>query len=684
MSRRRATLGRRDVCWRLRRTLARASSPKFFQAATQADFLKGDVENLSIDGRGQLTLGPGNRAGVRDAVAVSVDRDARAGRIAFHRHRQRRPRVPRRCRRAKARRSSTRRNSRSTRCAPAPNGGIYVGDVARRQDLQGRSQRRVHDVLRSGGEVHLGAGCRRARATSTPAPAKKASSTRSRPTARARRSIRRRRRTRRRWRSTSRATCSSAPSRRDACSASTPTARASSCSTRRSRKSARCGSTTRACCTSRPSTAAPRAALRRRCRPIRRSERRPPTRVPRARAVGVGVDRNHRGRRRRQPPGSSGPSASRADDRRPRARSTASRPTASGISCGNRAKISPYDVAFDADGPSDRRDREQGQDLPARRAIRCSRCCWRERRAQQVTALYRDQRGRLYYATANPGQTVSRLSPTRATRGTYESEVRDAQMVSSWGSISWRGTATPGNRDRDLDAVGQHRNARRHVERVVINLYDRGRLADHQPEGAVPAVARDVLSGTGEGPILTSVTAAYLQRNLRPTVRSITVHPPGIVFQKPYSTGDPDLAGFDNQTTPDRKLAQAAQSAQGASRSLGRRTYQKGLQTIVWRADDENDDELSYDVLVPPGRRRGRGMRFGEISPTRYSCGTRRPCQTARISSRSSRRTPRRIQPPQRCRVSSRASRSKSTTHRPRSSSAACALTAIAPSSCST
>jgi len=35
-----------------------ASSPKFFQAATQADFLKGDVENLSIDSRGELTLGP--------------------------------------------------------------------------------------------------------------------------------------------------------------------------------------------------------------------------------------------------------------------------------------------------------------------------------------------------------------------------------------------------------------------------------------------------------------------------------------------------------------------------------------------------------------------------------------------------------------------------------------------------
>src|SRR6185503_14945385 len=35
-----------------------ASNPKFFQAATQADFLRGDVENLSLDAHGQLTLGP--------------------------------------------------------------------------------------------------------------------------------------------------------------------------------------------------------------------------------------------------------------------------------------------------------------------------------------------------------------------------------------------------------------------------------------------------------------------------------------------------------------------------------------------------------------------------------------------------------------------------------------------------
>jgi len=108
---------------------------------------------------------------------------------------------------------------------------------------------------------------------------------------------------------------------------------------------------------------------------------------------------------------------------------------------------------------------------------------------------------------------------------------------------------------------------------------------------------RAVVTGQGAGPVLTSVTAAYLQRNLRPQVRSITVHPPGIVFQKPFTTGDPELAGFEDQSTPDRKLAAAASAQPGSSSPLGRRTYQKSLQTLIWKADDENDDDLVFDVL---------------------------------------------------------------------------------------
>ena len=35
----------------------------------------------------------------------------------------------------------------------------------------------------------------------------------------------------------------------------------------------------------------------------------------------------------------------------------------------------------------------------------------------------------------------------------------------------------------------------------------------------------------------------------------------------------------------------------GTTPSLGRRAYQKGLLTFVWRAEDDNRDDLVYDVL---------------------------------------------------------------------------------------
>ena len=215
--------------------------------------------------------------------------------------------------------------------------------------------------------------------------------------------------------------------------------------------------------------------------------------------------------------------------------------------------------------------------------------------AQQVTAFHKDARGRLYYATANPGK-LFRLSPERAPRGTYESEVRDAQMVSTWGAVSWRATTPAGGRIEMYTRSGN--------TETPDDTWSAWSAPYVNAEGS-PVTSpkarylqwRAVLTGQSAGPVLTSVTAAYLQRNLRPQVRSITVHPPGIVFQKPFTTGDPELAGFEDQSTPERRLAAAASAQPGSSASLGRRTYQKSLQTLVWKADDENDDELVYDVL---------------------------------------------------------------------------------------
>ena len=254
---------------------------------------------------------------------------------------------------------------------------------------------------------------------------------------------------------------------------------------------------------------------------------------------------------------------------------------------------SPYDLTFDqagalviGTGSKGKMYRLEGDPLRPTLLARAS--------AQQVTAFHKDARGRLYYATANPGK-VFRLTPERATRGTYESEPHDAQMVATWGTLRWRGTASGGDRIELFTRSGN--------TPTPDETWSAWSPAYTKAEGS-PITSpktrylqwRAVLIGKGDGPVLTSVAAAYLQRNLRPQVRSVTVHPPGIVFQKPYTTGEPDLAGFEDQTTPERKLAQEA-ALQGGSSGLGRRAYQKGLETLQWRADDENGDELVYDVL---------------------------------------------------------------------------------------
>jgi WD40 repeat protein len=301
--------------------------------------------------------------------------------------------------------------------------------------------------------------------------------------------------------------------------------------------------------------------------------------------------------------GGSGSAASPREDRRA-PKGAVYRITADGVwdQLWESRDDSPYDLTFDRGGAliigtggKGKLYRLEGNPLRPTLLARAA--------AQQVTAFYKDPAGRLYYATANPGK-LFRVSPERATRGTYESDVRDAQMISTWGTMSWRGTAAAGNKIELFTRAGN--------TETPDDTWSAWSAASTNAAGSPIASPkarylqwRAVLTGKGDGPVLTSVTAAYLQRNLRPVVRSITVHPPGIVFQKPFTTGDPELAGFDDQSTPERKLAAAASAQPGSSATLGRRTYQKGLQTLAWKADDENDDDLVYDVLF---RREGEAL----------------------------------------------------------------------------
>jgi sugar lactone lactonase YvrE len=255
---------------------------------------------------------------------------------------------------------------------------------------------------------------------------------------------------------------------------------------------------------------------------------------------------------------------------------------------------SPYDVAVDADGSllvatggKGKIFRLTGDPMRPTLLTRVS--------AQQATTLLRTPT-RTLITTSNPGHLVA-LSATRAESGSYESEVKDAKMVATWGAVSWRSTVPAGTRVEVRTRSG-NTQAPDEAWSEWSEPYSNANGSTIVSPKARYLQWRAVLSGKDASPILTSVSAAYLQRNVRPDVTAVTVHPPGVVFQKPFSTGETEIAGFEDEPA-EKRLANSGNpgGAAGAAPALGRRTYQKGLQTFVWKAEDQNGDELAYDVL---------------------------------------------------------------------------------------
>lgn len=257
----------------------------------------------------------------------------------------------------------------------------------------------------------------------------------------------------------------------------------------------------------------------------------------------------------------------------------------------------PYDIAFENDGSvmvatggEGKIYRLSGDPMLPALVARAP--------VQQVTALLSDGGDGMQFATSNPGK-LFRLSAARADRGTYTSDVRDAQASAAWGAIKWAAQVPGGAELGIATRSGNTETPDETWSEWSDNYADPAGSAIASPRARYLQWRAELIGSDTGAPVLTSVTAAYLPRNTRPRVTEITIHPPGTVFQRPFPTGDPGIAGFDGNT-PDQRAASQSQGGQESSTSapaLGRQDYQKGLLTFVWRAEDADQDELSYDVV---------------------------------------------------------------------------------------
>jgi hypothetical protein len=207
--------------------------------------------------------------------------------------------------------------------------------------------------------------------------------------------------------------------------------------------------------------------------------------------------------------------------------------------------------------------------------------------AKQITRFATGGRPRSLaaFATANPGRVVS-LGARRQPQATYISSVRDTRSVSTWGLIRWEAQGTvavstrSGNTEKPDDSWSD---------------WSPGYSKPTGDAVTSPAARfiqwRAVLTSTAASPsVLNTVTVAYLMRNTRPVVSSLTVHPPGVVFQRPYVADDAAIAGLDQSAAEARRPP----GDTPPTPQPGRRMFQRGLQTITWKADDDDSDRLTY------------------------------------------------------------------------------------------
>ena len=195
-------------------------------------------------------------------------------------------------------------------------------------------------------------------------------------------------------------------------------------------------------------------------------------------------------------------------------------------------------------------------------------------------------RGReLFAASSNQGK-LFRLTNEPAGEGTYESPVRDARVVASWGRLWWRGRGAvelqtrSGNTERPDPTWSDWSAPYRNPSGAGVTS-PRARFIQWRATLRAPA-AREA----GDTRV-DYVNLAYLPRNVAPEVLSITTLPVGVAL----------LPAIQVQADPNAEAAGFDQSLISPTPQVPpRRAFQRGAVSLQWQAEDRNGDTLEYAV----------------------------------------------------------------------------------------
>lgn len=198
---------------------------------------------------------------------------------------------------------------------------------------------------------------------------------------------------------------------------------------------------------------------------------------------------------------------------------------------------------------------------------------------------------KVYVLANNPARWLT-LSAEQRYNGEYTSDVLDARTVSSWGRLEFDGLLSPG--------------ATIQIQTRSGNSFDpNSTWSDWSPP--IQKKEEPILSPKGRylqfkalfktqsgnvSPQLQRVSVFYLQTNIAPLIKSLTVLPPNEVYIKPPDQeeviwgAEESAAGGEEGKKDDRPIY------------LAKKVERKGFQTLTWDVSDENEDGLIYTVFI--------------------------------------------------------------------------------------
>lgn len=205
----------------------------------------------------------------------------------------------------------------------------------------------------------------------------------------------------------------------------------------------------------------------------------------------------------------------------------------------------------------------------------------------QLSALVA-RKGEILAASSNQGK-LFRFSSELVAEGTYESPVRDARLIATWGRIWWRGEGNvelqtrSGNGERPDATWSEWSPAYRDPAGNQISS-PRARFIQWRTTLRSPAGLKEVV---GSQTWMEDVSVAYMQRNVAPEVLGISILPFGVGLQAmPQAPADPNIESSGLDASLFGVVAQIPP----------RRVYQRGARSIQWQAEDRNGESLEYSI----------------------------------------------------------------------------------------